>query len=193
MGRVKSLLPLGSHTFLSRIVATLREADVEDVVVVLGYDADAIRAVLEQQGSPVRIVVNPAYEAGQLSSLAKGLDVVDRPGVVAALVTLVDVPVVAASTVRAVIGRYRHTHAPVVRPRYRNRFGHPLLVDRSLFEELRRADPASGARAIVRAHATVAGTVEVDDEGAIVDVDTPEEYEALVARVDGAGMLRRDY
>ena len=61
-------------------------------------------------------VENPDYEQGQLSSLLAGLSVVDRPGVVASLLTLVDVPLIGVSTVRAVVDRYRATHARVVRP-----------------------------------------------------------------------------
>ena len=106
---------------------------------------------------------------------------VDRPGVAAALITLVDVPLVAASTVRAVVDCYRRTHAPVVRPVRGTRHGHPVLLDRSLFEAIRAADPRTGAKEVVRAHASPAGDVEVDDEGAFADFDTPEDYERFAA------------
>ena len=115
-----------------------------------------------------------------MSSLVAGLALIDRPGVVAALVTLVDVPLVSASTVRAVIERYRQTHAPVVRPTSGSRHGHPLLLDRSLFDELRAADPATGAKPIVRAHASPRGDIEIADEGAFTDIDTAEEYQQLL-------------
>jgi CTP:molybdopterin cytidylyltransferase MocA len=94
------------------------------------------------------------------------------------LLTLVDVPLVAADTVRAVLSRYRTSSAPVVRPVNGNRHGHPVLLDRRLFGLLRGADPAAGAKPIVRAHASALGDVEVSDEGAFTDIDTPEEYAA---------------
>jgi molybdenum cofactor cytidylyltransferase len=181
MGRPKALLPLGpGDTFLTRIVATFRDAEIEDVVVVVGHDAEALIDAFDRSPAVARFVVNPDYERGQLTSLAAGLRVVDRPGVVAALVTLVDVPLVQAATVRAVVERYRRTHAPIVRPVNAGRHGHPVLIDRSLFAALRAADPAHGAKAIIRAHASPAGDVEVDDEGAFTDVDTPAEYDAIV-------------
>jgi molybdenum cofactor cytidylyltransferase len=183
MGSAKALLPLGPETFLTRIVATLREADIDDVVIVLGHDAEAIRAALEVRGVDARLVVNAGYDAGQLSSLVAGIGVVDRPGVEAALVTLVDVPLVSPATVRAVVDRYRATHAAIVRPARDGRFGHPMIVDRSLFAAFRTADPTQGAKPIVRAHATPEGAVEVDDEGAFVDVDTPGEYQSIAAHV----------
>jgi molybdenum cofactor cytidylyltransferase len=177
MGRAKANLPLGAgDTFLSRIVRTLLDAGIDDVVVVVGYEANLIVDVLSATGLNVRFVENPDYERGQLSSLLAGLEVVDRPGVTAALVTLVDAPLVAASTVRAVLERYRRTGARVVRPVRGVQHGHPILIDRSLFDALRRADSDSGAKPIVRAHASPSGDVEVDDPGAFADIDTPEEY-----------------
>lgn len=185
MGRPKALLPLGAgRTFLTRILETLRAAGVEDIVVVLGHDAAAIASSLEQQ-PPVRIAINAAYDQGQLSSLVTGIDVVDRPGVVAALVTLVDVPLVSAATVSAVLDRYRATRAAVVRPVSGARHGHPLVIDRSLFREFRRADPAAGAKPIVHAHVSAAGDVEIDDEGAFADIDTPAEYQRALAGLGG--------
>ena len=177
MGRAKATLPLGGgDSFLTRIVRTFLEAGVDDVIVVVGHDAEAIVSHVAQSGLPARFVANPAYDRGQLSSLVAGLGVVDRPGVAAVLVTLVDVPLVSASTIRAVIECYRRTHAPVVRPTSGTRHGHPLLIDRSLFDALRAADPSTGAKPLVRAHASPAGDLEVDDEGAFTDIDTEEDY-----------------
>ena len=180
MGRAKALLPLaGGDTFLVRIVRTLLEAGVDDVVVVLGHEADPIAASCVSSGLPVRFVVNPDYDRGQWSSLMAGLWTVDRPGVAGVLVTLVDVPLVSAATVRAVLERYHRSHAPVVRPTSGARHGHPLLIDRSLFPELRAADPSAGAKPVVRAHASPEGDLDIDDEGAFTDIDTGADYERI--------------
>ena len=178
MGRPKAMLPLeGGDTFLTRIVRTFLDAEIDDVVVVVGADANAIVNAFAASGLAARFVENPEFGQGQLSSLLVGLRVVDRPGLAATLVTLVDVPFVAPSTVRAVVDRYRRTHAPVVRPVSGARHGHPVLIDRSLFDSIRAAEPSAGAKEVVRAYASSAGDVEVDDEGAFADIDTPEEYD----------------
>ena len=182
MGRAKATLPLGGgDTFLSRIVRTFLEAGVDDVVVVVGHDAEAIAASVSQAALRARLVMNPNYDRGQLSSIIAGLNVVDRPGVSATLITLVDVPLVSAETVRAVVDCYRRTQAPVVRPTSGTRHGHPLLIDRALFAALRTAEPGAGAKPVVRAHASAAGDLPIADEGAFIDIDTEEEYRKWVS------------
>jgi molybdenum cofactor cytidylyltransferase len=180
MGRPKAALPIGdADTFLSRIVRTFHEAGIDEVVVVVGHEAEAIAASLASTGVTARFVENPEYESGQFSSFVKGINVVDRPGVSAALVTLVDVPMVTAATVRAVVERYRECHAPIVRPTRGAEHGHPVLIDRSLFGELRRADPSTGAKQVVRAHASAVGDIPIDDAGAFLDIDTDADYQRL--------------
>jgi len=184
MGRSKALLAIGTvETFLTRLIATFHAAGIDDVVVVAGHEASAIAAAVERDGARARVVVNEEYEAGQLTSVLAGLRAVESPRVVAALVTPVDVPLIAASTVRALVDRYRETRAPIVRPVRAERHGHPVLIAAALFEQLRALDPSQGANAVVRAHASADGDVVVDDEGAFSDVDTPAAYESLLRRL----------
>jgi molybdenum cofactor cytidylyltransferase len=190
-GRSKALLEIGeSDTFLTRIIDAFRAAGVSEIAVVVGHEADAVRASLIDRGirlqpvsdphdRGVRLVVNPAYESGQLSSLLAGLNAIDGPDVRAMLMTLVDVPAASASTIRRVVDRYVETNAPVVRPVRGGEHGHPVLIDRRLFDELRSADPAVGAKPVIRAHVSPAGDVAVEDEGAFLDVDTPADYQRL--------------
>ena len=173
--------------FLTRIVRTFLEAGVDDVVVVVGHEPDAIVSAFSASGLPARFVINHDYDRGQLSSFVAGLGVVDRPGVSAALMTLVDVPLVSADTVRAVLSCYRRTRAPVVRPTSGSRHGHPLLVDRSLFAELRAADPAEGMKPVIRAHASAAGDIAIADEGAFRDIDTEEDYLRMISDRSSGG------
>jgi nicotine blue oxidoreductase len=180
-GRSKALLEIGEgETFLTRIVRSFHDAGVSDVAVVVGHEADAVRAsLLDRDLRGIRLVVNPAYESGQLSSLLAGLNAIDGSDVRAMLMTLVDVPAASPATIRRVIDRYLETGAPVVRPVRGAEHGHPVLIDSRLFDQLRRADPAEGAKPIVRAHASEVGNVAVDDEGAFFDVDTPADYARL--------------
>ena len=180
-GRPKALLPTGhgDETFLTRAVSALREGGVDDVVVVAGFHEELIGRAAELMAAPVRVLRNPAPEQGQLSSLLVALRAIDRPGVRAMLVTPVDLPLVSPATVRAILVGYRRTGSPIVRPVRDGRHGHPVLFDRLLFDALRDADPEQGAKPVVLAHAAEGLEIEVEDEGAFVDVDTPEDYERV--------------
>ncbi len=180
MGRPKAMLPLpDGHTFLSRIVRTLRDVGITDIAVVV-RDRALISQALPAYGVPVRAVLNPDPDRGQLSSLLIGLDAIDRPEVEAALITLVDVPLVSRATVQAVVEAWQRTHAPVVRPVAGDRHGHPVIFAREAFDLLRRADLATGPKPVVRGFGPRVYEVPVDDAGAFEDVDTPEEYERLL-------------
>jgi len=147
---------------------------------VLGHEADAVAAKLIESGVAARFVINEAYATGQLSSVLRGLNAIDRPGVRAMLLTLVDVPLVSPATIRAVIDRYKATQALIVRPVRGDEHGHPVLIDRSLFGLVRTADPSAGIKPVVRAHVSAAGDVDVADAGAFVDIDTPAAYERVL-------------
>jgi len=186
MGRTKALLPVGSsgETFLHRIIRVLREGGADAVVVVIGGDAAAVRASLPRDDVQISAVENPRYEEGQLSSLLVGLAAVEQryDNVEAVMMTLVDLPLISAATVRAVRDAFlANPGAPLVRPRRGGRYGHPAIFNRSIFGELRRADPSTGAKPVVHAHAAEEVNVDVDDEGAFIDIDTPEDYERFIA------------
>ena len=103
-------------------------------------------------------------------------------------VTLVDVPLVRSSTVAEVIAAWRRTRAPIVRPADPStslraggqRHGHPVIFDRSIFADLRSADPDTGAKAVFAIHRERIFNVDVTDPGAFHDIDTPEDYRKVL-------------
>ena len=183
MGQPKAALPLGQmgETVLARVVRTLIEGGVPEVVVVAGAHVDAVRAAMPQHEPRARMIEHTGWQRGQLSSLVSGLDAIDTPQLEAALVTLVDVPLVHASTVAAVLAAWRRTRAPIVRPARGERHGHPVIFDRSVFADLRAADLNTGAKAVFALHRDRIVNVDVDDAGAFEDIDTPEDYERLMS------------
>lgn len=176
MGRPKPLLEAGGRTFIRRILETLRAGGVPEAVVVIRAGHEAVAAEVQAAGFG-RTVLNPRPDEGQLSSLIIGLDALDRPGVDAVLVTLVDVPLIESDAVRVLLARAALSTAPVLRAVHDGRHGHPVIFKRELFEALRKADPAIGAKPIIRA--VQVEDVETGDPGVVEDVDTPEEYARL--------------
>jgi molybdenum cofactor cytidylyltransferase len=185
MGRPKAGLPLPDHgdTFLSRILRTFNSAGLNSIVVVTGAAEHAVRSAAGRVRSNVRFVHNEHWPSGQLSSLLTGIQ--ERPDerLEGALVALVDAPLASAATVAAVVRTWRQTRAPIVRPARGAVHGHPVMFDRALFEEFRAADPAVGAKSIVRAREREIVNVDVDDPGAFIDIDTEEDYRKLLRQL----------
>lgn len=181
MGRSKALLPCGDRgdTFVRRLVTVLCQGGVEEALVVGRPEDDELRAEVETLAVLARYVENPKADEGQLSSVLAGLAAADRPGVRAILVTPVDAPMIAPATVAALLAESRSSAAPVVRAVHLGRHGHPVIFAREVFEDLRHADPALGARAVLRAHAARVVDVDVEDPGVLGDIDTPADYDAL--------------
>ena len=136
-------------------------------------------------------VANTAADEGQLSSVVAGLvEAAVLPHMRAVIVMPVDVPLIRPGTIERLIGAEPTTTAMILRATYKGRHGHPVLFKREVFDELRRADPAIGARAVVRLNPARVLDIEVDDPGVIVDVDTPADYQRVFNRPVGPGLRR---
>ena len=185
MGRPKALLPdPEGRPFVARLVRTFDAAGVRDVIVVTGSLHATIADALAADRPPISplLVNNPQPALGQVSSLWMGLDTAVNLGVEGVLVTLVDIPLVQVSTIRKVIDAWTGSRAPIVRPAVGDRHGHPVLFDGSVFDALRHAPITEGAKAVVHANADRIVNVQVDDEGCLLDVDTPADYEAVIRK-----------
>jgi molybdenum cofactor cytidylyltransferase len=91
------------------------------------------------------------------------------------------VPMLSVATVEAVVAAWRRTRAPIVRPAVGLVHGHPVLFDRSLFDELRQAPLEGGAKTVVRRHEARIVNIVPPDDGCLRDIDTPEDYARLLA------------
>ena len=178
MGSPKPALPLDGRgeTFLSRVVRTTLSAGFPEIVVVAGAHVDAVRRAWPGRDRRVRVLINDAWEAGQLSSLLVGLNASSFVPIEAVAVTLVDVPLVTEDTIRQLVSTWRTTGAPIVRPARGDQHGHPVIFDRAVFADLRAADLGAGAKSVVRAHAAKIINVPIQDPGAYRDIDTPDDY-----------------
>jgi molybdenum cofactor cytidylyltransferase len=181
-GRSKALLPVdqGGSLFVSRLVNLFRTAGVSQVFVV-GRDNDAaLREVVHAVSA--RFVVNADSDRGQLSSLVAALDAIDARSVQGVIVMPVDIPLIQSATIASVRDAFLRGTSPIARATYHGRHGHPVVFGSAVFEELRRADPNTGAKAVVHAHADEILNVDVEDAAVLRDIDTPRDYRELFGR-----------
>jgi len=177
MGRSKALLPLSGRSFLATLVGLARGAGLRPVRVVVAADDPGVAAAHPELVE--LLVENDRQDLGQLHSLRLGLGAVGAAPD-AAVVFLVDHPLVAPETVHALIEAHRARGAAIVIPVHGGRRGHPVLFARAVFAELLDGPLEGGARRVVRADATRVEELEVGDAGILGDVDTPGDYRALV-------------
>ena len=185
MGVPKALLPYKGKTFIDNICGVFLAGGVGELVVVVGghQHEERIRAAVPKDPA-IRVVTNHRYEMGQLSSLVVGLKTLSSASE-AALVNLVDHPLVKIATVKAVVSSFRKkAHNPIIVACYKGRRGHPVLFAQSIYDELMNAPQNQGAKAVVRKTPSRVTEIALTDPGIRADIDTPGEFKKWVGPPD---------
>lgn len=171
-GRNKMLEPIGSTTLLKHVVSVALRSSITEVVVVGGHDFQKITSALG--GYECKLVFNEEFRKGQSFSVRKGLGEIDRMAE-AVMIQPGDMALTTEEIINAVVDEYTRTRAPIVSAGHNGRAGHPILFDRSLFEELQSIDEETrGLKKVVLKHLSEARIVETG-VGALFDLDTPED------------------
>ena len=179
MGRPKQLLPYRGRTLLRHAAETALASGCAPIVLVTGALHNEL--LPEIAGLPVRAVRNPAWETGMASSLQAGLAAVAGASPAAVLVMLTDQPLVTPELLRQLVALQQRTQAPAVATAYAGTLGVPAVFSARLFPELLKLQGAQGANRLLAELGEAVG--KVDFPAGLVDVDTPEQYAALLADV----------
>lgn len=178
LGHPKQLLELDGRALIDRVVDRCLASRLDDVIVVVGHEAAAVRHALT--GRDVFFVVNDHHEEGQSTSLIAGLNAAGDAGAI--IVVLGDQPGIASAAIDRLIEARVNQGATVAMARYGAERGHPVLFGRELFAELRGITGDQGGREVIRRHH---GEIVLIDGGADrvpADIDTLEDYARLVDR-----------
>ncbi len=186
MGRKKELLAVQGTPIIRMVVEKLLGSSrVDDVIVVLGEQADAVGAALAGIiDERIELVGNRRYMEGMGTSLSQGVSACSW-GTDAILIAHGDSPFFRTEDVDRLIDAHVRGAAVAV-PVNGGRRGHPVIVDGSFRDELEDLNGDTGARDIIERAAARIVEVELDDEGFLVDIDTPEDYEAVKDGIAGA-------
>ncbi|GAA4355227.1 nucleotidyltransferase family protein [Hymenobacter saemangeumensis] len=177
LGQPKQLLPFQGKSLLRRAAETASATGCGPVVLVTGALHDEL--LPEVAGLPVAAVRNLRWADGMSSSIAAGLAYLEAraPALEAVLVLVCDQPLLTVDVLQQLIARFQPERPPVVASAYAGVRGVPALFSRALFGELRQLSGPAGARELLHRYSDVAA---VDFPGGVVDVDTMEQYNALV-------------
>jgi len=172
-GGPKQLAPWRGRPLIAHVLEQARACpDLDAVVVTVGAEAAAVRAVIGDRATVVADV--PDWAAGQSRSVRAGLAalVAAQPSVGAAVFLLADQPGVTPELLSALVQHHRETLAPVVAPRHNGQRGNPVLFDRSTFGEFASLAGDIGARPIIRAHADEIAWLDWPTPEVLLDIDT---------------------
>jgi CTP:molybdopterin cytidylyltransferase MocA len=165
-GGAKLRADVGGTPLIERTLGSLREAGVDDLVLVVGPETGTLT-----EARDVTVVVNPDPSRGMFSSLQAGLEDVVADAIV---ILPGDMPFVLPSTIRSLVQVFE-ARGGIVSPRCKGKRGHPIVVPPILQQSVLAADPSSTLHHVLRAHPELRIDLDVDDRGVLRDVDTRED------------------
>lgn len=185
MGKPKQLLDLGGKTMLEHVLAPVLRIGFDEIVTVIGHQADSIQSRILIQDSRFRWVMNPNYAKGQSTSLRAGIEALaDRcEGV---MVFLGDTPWIEQKTMQEVLDKGAElllfNEDPfVAQPAYQGVPGHPVFFGRVPMKLFSQLQGDRGAKPLIR-QITDHYLIPVEDEGVLQDMDTPEDVVRLLKK-----------
>ena len=179
--RPKCLLELGGVPLIRRQLIALTGAGVDEVVLVLGHYAVRIEAAIKE--FPLTRVYNPQPDAGQVSSLRLGLAALS-PKLDAVLVALADQPLINAQDITDLIAAYKNrpATAQVVQPTVAGLPGNPVVFSAGVRQQILAGAAHLGCRQWQAAHPEQVHPWLTSNSHYRVDVDTPQDMQALASR-----------
>jgi molybdenum cofactor cytidylyltransferase len=187
MGYPKALLPIGTDTFLTRILGTLKEVGLPKPVIILGKAASIILPQIQDWPADVRI--NPDPSRGQLSSVQLALSHLP-PESVAALIWPVDHPAVSEDLVRRLTQLFLVSESRIACPMRGGKRGHPAVFHRTLFQEFMDAPLEEGPKQILLRHQRATAVLPTEELASVQDIDTPADYQELTGESLDSALAR---
>jgi molybdenum cofactor cytidylyltransferase len=181
MGAFKPLLPFGKTTVIKACINYLRAAGIDDVIVVVGHNAEQLRN--ELRDIRVRCVLNPDPAGEMNTSIACGVSAL-KDGQQSTIIALGDQPAIPHEVVIDLVSEWK-AGGLLVKPTWKGRGGHPVLVDLSLRDQLLNLDQTRGLKGVFEANSAIVRRVEVESPYIARDMDTWDDYCTLHKEVFG--------
>jgi molybdenum cofactor cytidylyltransferase len=173
MGEPKSLLQVGSETFLERTIHMLQYAGCRHIVAVVSAADEWVQRLANETG--ITLAINASPDSQQIDSVRAGVRALPADWSAVAILP-VDIPLIADATVKAVIDVARADLPPVTLPFHNGVAGHPVVISRALEDELLNGVWEEGLRSMIMSHARELREVRVVDPAILIDIDSKEDY-----------------
>jgi molybdenum cofactor cytidylyltransferase len=189
MGYPKALLPFRRDRFITHILGVLSSLGFSEPVIILGRAAPVIQPILREWTANIQI--NPDPDRGQLSSIQLALEHI-APEFDAGMIWPVDQPAISEDLVRRLAQLFVSSGALIACPTCNERRGHPAIFHRSLFQEFMDMPLLEGPKKILVRHRQETSILPTEESGAIEDIDTPDDYQALTGESLVSALARAD-
>jgi molybdenum cofactor cytidylyltransferase len=178
MGSFKPLLKFGDYTAIETIIKAHLNSGIEDIIVVVGHRDNEVREAVKDYN--VKCVKNENYTQGMFSSVVSGLQAIEGEAG-AFFVHPVDIPLVKENTLKSLKCKYIHSGKGIIYPTFCERKGHPPLIDCKYKQAILDSNGDGGLKRILDKYKDDAEFYSTFDEAVLKDMDTPEDYENLLA------------
>jgi CTP:molybdopterin cytidylyltransferase MocA/HD superfamily phosphohydrolase YqeK len=189
MGSFKPLLPFGNGTVLERAVYLFRGVGIQDIRVVVGHRSDELLPLLERL--QVRPLLNERYQDGMFSSVVTAVESLEKNNGAFFLLP-VDIPLVRQETVEMLINTFRSGNKGILYPGCHGRAGHPPLISSLYRDQILTWKGSGGLKSLLAEFEEDSSLVETGDEGVLLDMDTPQDYERLRCSLQNSRVPSRE-
>ncbi len=177
MGKDKLKLPYGKYTILEQTLDNLKNASVDEIIVVVKPGSDWLDK-LDDKGFV--LVENHKHADGQSTSLKTGLKAVSCT-IQGAMFILGDQPDVTPTLYNTLIEAYRSSFKLATAPVFNGKRGNPTIFDRRTWPLLLDLSGDEGGRSLFKhLEKEQLEFVETEESAILADIDTPGDYRKLI-------------
>ena len=174
----KLLLPVAGEALLVKLIKSVCDSDVGQVIVVIGHEAEKIRRKLNN--FPLSFVYNPNFSEGMTTSIKSGVKEVS-PDCDGYMICLADMPFINTSEINKLIHAYAQNRIKknrlIVIPVYQGHRGNPVLFSTEFREDILEHKMEYGCKGVIMKNFESVKEIEMDDDSMLLDVDTLEDYQ----------------
>jgi molybdenum cofactor cytidylyltransferase len=175
----KLLIGIDGKPMVRHVAEAVAASQASPLIVVTGHERERVEAALADIAAG--FVHNPDYASGLSTSVKAGLAALPAE-IDGAVICLGDMPRVAAAEINRLIAAFNPVEGRAICvPTRRGKRGNPVLIAKSLFAELTSISGDVGARDVVAGHPELVTEIEMESDGVLTDIDTPQALARLAA------------
>jgi molybdenum cofactor cytidylyltransferase len=173
----KLLLPFAGKTVVETVVQNLVNADIGQIIVITGYEAEMVKRVLTHL--PVQIIENSHYAKGMTTSIKAGVAAASGEGY---MICLSDMPLITAkeySFLADIFNKQRLVNSNCICiPKFKDSKGNPVIFSSSYKRLILEHEKMEGCKEIIQLNKENIYWVDIS-ANTLRDMDTAGEYESI--------------